>query len=90
MTEPVTRFNLNTAAGLIVITADYEGSQCKAVSFDNLPFFAHALDYKMEVPGLGTVSVHIVWGGMHYVLDDASSAGLVINNECGTDLIRVG
>lgn len=90
MREPVTRLNLDTAAGLIGITADCEGGKCKAVSFDNVPSFVYALDYKVEVPGLGIVSVDIAWGGMNYALVDASSVGLAINNGCGVDLIRIG
>ncbi|KAF9639251.1 proline racemase A precursor [Lasiodiplodia theobromae] len=90
MKEPTTRLSLDTAAGLIGVTADCEGGKCKAVAFDNVPSFVHVLDLKVEVPGLGTVSVDIAWGGMHYVLVDAPSVGLAIRNECGADLVRVG
>ena len=39
MEYPVTKFNLDTAAGLIGITAECEAGKCKSVSFDNAPAF---------------------------------------------------
>lgn len=44
----------------------------------------------MEVPGVGTVSVDIAWGGMHYAIVDAASVGLKISNDFGADLVRIG
>ncbi|KAL1622979.1 hypothetical protein SLS56_008517 [Neofusicoccum ribis] len=90
MKEPVTTLKLDTAAGLIGITAECEGGKCKSVAFDNVPGFVYVLDHKVDVPGLGTMSVDIAWGGMHYALVDASSVGLAINNESGADLVRIG
>ncbi|KAF2017951.1 proline racemase [Aaosphaeria arxii CBS 175.79] len=90
MKEPITNMKLDTAAGLIGVTAECEAGKCKAVSFDNVPSFVHVLDYKLDVPGLGTVSVDVAWGGMHYVLVDAASVGLKIDHDCGPELVRVG
>jgi proline racemase len=90
MQEPTTTFTLEAAAGLVRVTADCENGKCKAVAFDNVPAFVYELDYQVEVPGIGMVSVDIAWGGMHYVLVDASSVGLAIRHEYGADLIRVG
>ncbi|KAJ9654903.1 hypothetical protein H2201_008913 [Coniosporium apollinis] len=47
MKEPVTTLKLDTAAGLIGVTADCEGGNCKAVAFDNVPSFVYVLDYKI-------------------------------------------
>lgn len=90
MKEPTTKLTLDTAAGLIDITAECENGKCKNVALDNVPSFAYKLDYKVEVPDVGTVTVDIAWGGMHYVLVDAASVGLKINNEYGAELVRVG
>jgi proline racemase len=90
MKEPTTVIKLEAPAGLVTVTADCENGKCKAVAFDNVPAFVYKLDYKVEVPGLGTVSVDIAWGGMHYVLVDAASVGLSITHECAPELIRVG
>ncbi|KAJ9481946.1 hypothetical protein VN97_g11507 [Penicillium thymicola] len=90
MNEPVTKMVLETPAGLVSITADCEDRKCKAVAFDNVPSFVFALDYKVEVPGLETVSVDIAWGGMIYAIVDATSLGIRINNQNGPKLIEYG
>lgn len=90
MKEPTTVLRLDTAAGLVTVTADCENAKCKAVSFDNVPAFIYELDYKVDVPGYGTVSVDIAWGGMHYVIVDAASVGLSITHEQGPELVKLG
>ncbi|KAJ5733350.1 proline racemase [Penicillium malachiteum] len=86
MTEPVMKLLLDTAAGLLGVTADVK----TAVAFDNVPAFVFALDNKVDVPGLGTVSVDVSWGGMIYGLVDASSIGLKLNSSNGSQLVEVG
>ncbi|KAJ0421184.1 proline racemase [Aspergillus carlsbadensis] len=90
MTEPVTELVLDTPAGIVGVRAECEGGRCKAVSFDNVPSFVFALDYEVDVPGLGKVSVDIAWGGMIYATVDASSLGLRIANSNGPKLIEYG
>ena len=90
MTEPITRLSLDTPAGLVTVTADCENGRCKSVAFDNVPSFVFALDYKVDVPGLGIVSVDIAWGGMIYGVVDATTLGLRISNENGPRLIDYG
>ncbi|KAM0424394.1 hypothetical protein ACHAPT_010314 [Fusarium lateritium] len=90
MKEPVTELSLDTAAGLVTVTAECEAGKCKNVAFDNVPAFAFELDYKVEVPDIGTVSVDIAWGGMMYVVVDAASVGLKVENAQGPELVRIG
>ncbi|KAL2818578.1 proline racemase [Aspergillus granulosus] len=90
MIEPVTKLVLDTPAGLVGVTADCEDGRCKAVSFDNVPSFVFKLDYEVDVPGIGKVSVDIAWGGMIYAIVDATSLGLRINNQNGPKLIEYG
>ncbi|KAK5053350.1 hypothetical protein LTR84_002324 [Exophiala bonariae] len=90
MVEPVTTFNLDTAAGLVGITAACENGKCKAVTFDNAASFVFGLDIPIEVPGLGTVRVDVAWGGMMFALVDAASCGLKIDNSHGPKLVEVG
>ncbi|KAJ9311182.1 hypothetical protein DTO271D3_8552 [Paecilomyces variotii] len=90
MKEPITEMLLDTAAGPVGITAECENGKCRAVTFDNVPAFVFALDYKVRVPGLGMISVDIAWGGMIYVVVDAASVGLRINNRNGPKLIDIG
>ncbi|CAG8097392.1 unnamed protein product [Penicillium salamii] len=90
MTEPTTEMVLETPAGLVSVTADCENGKCKSIAFDNVPSFVFALDYKVEVPGIGTVSVDIAWGGMIYAIVDVTSLGIKINNKNGPKLIDYG
>lgn len=72
MKEPITRINLDTAAVLVGVTGECQGGKCKTVAFDNVASFVAGLDIPIEVPGLGTVSVDVAWGGMWYVVVDAA------------------
>ncbi|KAL3448243.1 proline racemase [Aspergillus insuetus] len=90
MHEPVTELVLDTPAGIVGVSAECEGGRCKAVSFDNVPAFVFALDYEVDVPGLGRVVVDIAWGGMIYGVVDATALGLRISNANGPKLIEYG
>lgn len=90
MKEPVTKVALDTAAGLVTVTAECEGGKCKSVEFDNVPSFVLELDMKVNVRGIGEISVDIAYGGMMYVLVDAASVGLEIHNRFARQLVDVG
>ncbi|KAJ5764134.1 hypothetical protein N7533_002815 [Penicillium manginii] len=66
MKEPFTEVTLDTAAGLVTVTAEF------------------------TVPGIGEVSVDIAYGGMMYVLVDAASLGLMVDNQQSPQLIEIG
>jgi len=91
MTEPTTLLRLDTPAGLISATADCADGSCNSVSFDNVPAFAWALDLRVEVPGIGVVTVDIAYGGQWYVVvaEEELGAG-VVALENGSDLVRLG
>ncbi|KAJ5408581.1 hypothetical protein N7509_002464 [Penicillium cosmopolitanum] len=90
MKEPFTEVTLDTAAGLVTVTAECEAGKCKSVEFNNVPSFVFELDYKVMVPGIGQVSVDIAYGGMMYVLVDAASLGLMIDNQQSRQLVEIG
>ncbi|KAK7421165.1 hypothetical protein QQX98_002294 [Neonectria punicea] len=90
MQEPVTVITLDTPAGLVTVTAEYERGKCKSAAFDNVPAFVFALDLDISVSELGTVKVDIAWGGMFYVLVDASAVGLKIESKNGAKFVHLG
>lgn len=90
MVEPTTRLNLDTAAGLVAVTADCSDGKCTAVSFDNVPAFAFALDVEIDVPELGRVKIDLAWGGMVYGIVDAARIGVDIASRNGRELVRLG
>ena len=74
--EPVTKLLLESPAGLIPVTAEVVNGKVRRVTFENQPAFAVHLDAVIEVPELGTVTVDVSYGGMFYVIADATQFGL--------------
>ncbi|WAO95618.1 Hypothetical protein NCS54_01325000 [Fusarium falciforme] len=90
MKEPVTELALDTAAGLVTVKAQCDAGKCKSVSVENVPSFVDTLDLKVDVPGLGVVSVDIAWGGMWYAFVKASDLGLKVESNNGAKLVELG
>src|SRR5262245_3241663 len=89
MSEPVTELTLEAPAGLIHVRADCRDGKVTRVTFRNVPAFAVHLDAKVEVEGLGTVSVDVAWGGMFYVIADAAPFGFRLTPDEGKDITSV-
>ncbi|KND88282.1 4-hydroxyproline 2-epimerase [Tolypocladium ophioglossoides CBS 100239] len=90
MTEPTTTVKLDTAAGLIIATAECENGSCKSVSFDNVAAFVYALDMEVDVPGIGSVLVDIAYGGQWYVVVQAEALGVRVTQSFSNQLIEFG
>jgi proline racemase len=90
MREPVTELVLEAPAGLVGIRAECANGKVTSVTFRNVPSFAVHLDASVEVPHLGTVTVDVAWGGMFYVIADASPFGLRLTPDEGADIVRIG
>jgi proline racemase len=89
MREPVTDLVLEAPAGLIRVRATCEQGKVTGVTFRNVPAFATHLDAPVEVPGLGTVTVDVAYGGMFHVIADAEALGFRIAPDEGRDITRV-
>src|SRR3954468_22060040 len=89
MREPVTELTLESPAGLIRVRADCANGKVKRVTFRNVPAFAAYLDTPIEVPHLGTVTVDVAYGGMFYVIADATPFGLRLTPDEGADITRI-
>ena len=88
--EPVTKLLLESPAGLIPVTAEVVNGKVRRVTFENQPAFAVHLDAVIEVPELGTVTVDVSYGGMFYVIADATQFGLRLTADEGRDIVRIG
>jgi proline racemase len=90
MIEPVTRLVLEAPAGLVAVAAHCRDGKCESVTFENVPAFVFALDAKVEVEGLGTMTVDVAYGGMIYVLVDAAALGFNIVPGEASELVDLG
>ena len=76
VTEPVTTIRLDTPAGLVVAEVAVEDGAAKAVTIRNVPSFSHALDARVDVPGLGQVHYDLAYGGNFYAMVELAEIGL--------------
>lgn len=90
MREPVTELTLEAPAGLIRVRAECRDGKVTRVAFRNVPAFAVHLDADIEVRTLGRVRVDVAWGGMFYVIADATRFGLRLTPDEGRDITRIG
>jgi proline racemase len=90
MTEPVTELVLEAPAGLIRLQCQCEDGKVTGVRFTNQPAFAYHLDAKIEVEGIGTVTVDVAWGGMAYAIVSAAALGFSLTPDEGRDLCVQG
>jgi proline racemase len=90
MIEPITELTLESPAGLIRVTAECALGKVRKVTFRNVPAFAVHLDKVIDVPHLGRVPVDVAYGGMFYVISDATPFGLRLVPEEGREIVRIG
>ncbi|NNL74830.1 MAG: proline racemase family protein [Desulfobacterales bacterium] len=90
MIEPETTFFLEAPAGLVHVKAYCENGKAKSIRIQNVPSFVDKLDVKLEVPGMGTLSVDTAYGGDSFVLVDAGSLGFEIVPDEARDLAEAG
>jgi proline racemase len=88
--EPVTELLLEAPAGLVAVRAEVRDGLARSITFRNVPAFVVALDRPVEVPGVGTVTVDVAWGGMFYALADAAALGFRLTPDEGRELVRMG
>jgi proline racemase len=90
MTEPETRFNIEAPAGLVAVTARCENGKAKSITVRNVPSFADKLDTKLEVEGIGTLTVDTAYGGDSFVIADARALGFKVAPDEARDIAATG
>jgi proline racemase len=90
MREPETRLRLEAPGGPIDIVAGCRAGKVEWVEFENVPCFAARLDAPLEVPGMGTITVDVAYGGMWYAIADARELGFALEPSEAADLSRMG
>ncbi len=90
MTEPETRMVLEAPGGLVEITARCRDGKAERITVLNLPSFAARLDAKLEVAGLGSLTVHTAYGGDSFVMVDAAALGFAIAPDEAREIAEAG
>ena len=90
MTEPETSVVLDTAAGLVRAQATCHDGRVTRVSLDFFPAYAERIDARLEVVGLGTITVDVAFGGVFYVLPSAQELGFAIGPDTARDMVELG
>jgi proline racemase len=90
MREPETTLRLEAPAGIVVVTARCRNGKCESVELTNVPCFADRLDARLEVSGLGTLTVDVAFGGMWYAIADAHALGFALEPHEARELSLVG
>jgi proline racemase len=76
MGEPKALVTLETPSGLVRAYARIEDGRITSVSFRNVPAFVYRSDAVLDVPGVGELTVDVVFGGLFFVFVDARQVGL--------------
>src|SRR5579875_2766411 len=90
VTEPVTPIRLETPAGLVLAEVQVIDGAATAVTITNVPAFSVALDREVTVPGLGTVTVDLAFGGNFYAILPIERAGLAFDRSRGQEILDAG
>ncbi|WP_419912249.1 proline racemase family protein [Hoeflea sp.] len=90
MQEPETIVVLDTAAGLVNARAECRDGQVVRVALDLVPAFAEYLDAKLEVEGIGTLTVDVAFGGVYYVIAQVAQLDLGIGPDTARDMVTLG
>ncbi len=88
MIEPVTDVVLETAAGLVHARATCSDGHCDRVTIDGVASFVESLDLALDVPGYGTVSVDVAYGGCYYVLVRAEALGVTLDRQSARAVVE--
>ncbi|GHJ93984.1 proline racemase [Streptomyces sp. NE5-10] len=90
VTEPVTTVRLDTPAGLVSVDVRVEDGAARSVTLTNVPAFSVGLDLKAEVPGFGTVTYDLAYGGNFYAFVELDALGLPFDRAHKQELISAG
>ncbi|MEV3991462.1 proline racemase family protein [Streptomyces sp. NPDC049837] len=90
VTEPITTVRLDTPAGLVGVDVRVEDGAATSVTLTNVPAFCVALGREVKVPGLGTVTYDLAYGGNFYAFVELNALGLPFDRARKDDLLAAG
>jgi trans-L-3-hydroxyproline dehydratase len=88
--ERETTVRIDAPAGLITAHARIEEGRVAGVRFENVPSFVVELDAEATVPGYGTITYDLAYGGAFYAYVDVTALGLTTTPADVDALIAAG
>ena len=61
---------LETPAGLVLVSYDYDGKRVRSVKITNVPSYLEAKNLTVDCPGLGLLTLDVAYGGNFYAIID--------------------
>jgi proline racemase len=90
MKEPETILTLDTAAGLVTVTAACRDGKVTSASINTTASFVQDLDLEVETAEFGRIKVDVAYGGCFYGLIDVARIGLTIEPGNAQKLTQAG
>jgi len=90
VTEPFTFLKIDAPCGRLDVSVRVENGEVLFSRFRCVPSFVVALDLEVEVPGLGTVSYDLAYGGAFYAYVQAAQLGLSLVPDRYSEIIDKG
>ena len=86
--EPLTTVSIECPCGMVVASVEVKGGKAGAVSFESVPAFLFAREIAVDVPGHGTVTCDIAYGGAYYALAECAHFGLEFGASRARDFVN--
>lgn len=88
--EPETVVRLDTAAGLVTVTAACSDGKVTSAAIQTSPSFVQDLDLEIATTDFGRIRVDVAYGGCFYGLIDVDQIGLTIAPQNAHSLMQAG
>lgn len=86
---PLTHVGIECPCGLVRVSVEVASDDGRSghVAFESVPAFLFADSVKVDLPGVGTVTADVSYGGAFYALADAAQFGLDVRTSRVRDLV---
>lgn len=88
--EPETVVLVDSPSGVITTRAQVQAGRVRSVTFQAESAFVYRLDQRLDVPGLGPITVDVVCAGGFFVMVSADQTDLVLSPANASELARLG
>ena len=90
MTEPETELVLEAPGGVVKVTVQCRDGKAERVKVCNVASFADKLDQKLEVEGIGTLTVDTAYGGDTFVIVNSDAVGFEVTPDEAREIAEAG